>query len=239
MASFGQLTLIVLAGLAGPLLSASRRVLVPVVVGELLAGIALGHSGAGLIKSEDPTIAFLGNIGFAMLMLGAGMHVPLRAKGLLGAVRQASVAVLASAVLAAAGGVAIARMLDLGHPAVWAILLATGSAAIVLPALQEAGVSADKALLAMAWATVADIATIVAVPLVLRPSHALRAGLGALAVAGGALLVLGIARVLAREHQVPGSGSPRRSACGPSTSGSRSCSCSACARSPNGSGRAS
>ena len=202
MASFGQLTLIVLAGLAGPLLSASRRVLVPVVVGELLAGIALGHSGAGLIKSEDPTIAFLGNIGFAMLMLGAGMHVPLRAKGLLGAVRQASVAVLASAVLAAAGGVAIARMLDLGHPAVWAILLATGSAAIVLPALQEAGVSADKALLAMAWATVADIATIVAVPLVLRPSHALRAGLGALAVAGGAVLVLGIARVLAREHEV-------------------------------------
>ena len=109
---------------------------------------------------------------------------------------------LASAVLAAAGGVAIARMLDLGHPAVWAILLATGSAAIVLPALQEAGVSAEKALLAMAWATVADIATIVAVPLVLRPSHALRAGLGALAVAGGAVLVLGIARVLAREHEV-------------------------------------
>ena len=109
---------------------------------------------------------------------------------------------LASAVLAAAGGVAIARMLDLGHPAVWAILLATGSAAIVLPALQEAGVSADKALLAMAWATVADIATIVAVPLVLRPSHALRAGLGALAVAGGAVLVLGIARVLARGHRV-------------------------------------
>ena len=202
MASFGQLTLIVLAGLAGPLLSSSRRVLVPVVVGELLAGIALGHSGAGLIKADDPTIAFLGNIGFAMLMLGAGMHVPLRAEGLLGAVREASVAVLASAVLAAVGGVAIAHMLDIGHPAVWAILLATGSAAIVLPALQEAGVSAERALLAMAWATVADVATIVAVPLVLRPSHALRAGLGALAVAGGAVLVLGISRLLAHKHEV-------------------------------------
>ena len=202
MASFGQLTLIVLARLAGPLLSSSRRVLVPVVVGELLAGIALGHSGAGLIKADDPTIAFLGNIGFAMLMLGAGMHVPLRAEGLLGAVREASVAVLASAVLAAVGGVAIAHMLDIGHPAVWAILLATGSAAIVLPALQEAGVSAERALLAMAWATVADVATIVAVPLVLRPSHALRAGLGALAVAGGAVLVLGISRLLAHMHEV-------------------------------------
>jgi Kef-type K+ transport system membrane component KefB len=202
MASFGQLTLIVLAGLAGPVLSSRRGMLVPVVVGELLAGIALGHSGFGLIKSEDPTIAFLGTIGFAMLMLGAGMHVPLRAKGLIGAVRQASVAVLASAVLAAVGGFAIARLLDIGHPAVWAILLATGSAAIVLPALQEAGVSAEKALLAMAWATVADVATIVAVPLVLNPSHALRAGLGALAVTGGAVLVLGIARVLAREDEI-------------------------------------
>ena len=202
MASFGQLTLIVLAGLAGPVLSSRRGMLVPVVVGELLAGIVLGHSGFGLIKSEDPTIAFLGSIGFAMLMLGAGMHVPLRAQGLSGAVRQASVAVLASAVLAAAGGFAIAHLLDIGHPAVWAILLATGSAAIVLPALQEAGVSADKALLAMAWATVADIATIVAVPLVLNPSHALRAGLGALAVTGGAGLVLGVARVLAREEEI-------------------------------------
>ena len=47
MASFGQLTLIILAGLFGPLLSSSRRFLVPVVVGELLAGIALGNTGAG------------------------------------------------------------------------------------------------------------------------------------------------------------------------------------------------
>ena len=88
--------------------------------------------------------------------------------------------------LAVAGGFAIADVLDVGHPAVWAILLATGSAAIVLPALEEAGVSGDRALLAMAWATVADVATIVAVPLVLNPSKAVRAGLGALAVAGGA-----------------------------------------------------
>jgi Kef-type K+ transport system membrane component KefB len=73
--------LIVLAGLAGPLLSSSKRILIPVVVGELLAGIALGKTGAGLVKADDPTIAFLGNLGFAMLMLVAGMHVPLRTAG--------------------------------------------------------------------------------------------------------------------------------------------------------------
>jgi Kef-type K+ transport system membrane component KefB len=202
MASFGQLTLIILAGLCGPLLSASRRVLVPVVVGELLAGVALGKTGAGLVKANDPTISFLGNIGFAMLMMVAGMHVPLRDRALVGSLGRGAVAVAASAALGLGGGLVIAHALGIGHPAVWAILMATGSAAIVLPALQEAGVGGDRALLAMAWATVADVATIVAVPLVLNPSKAVRAGLGALAVAAGAVAVLLIARFLAGEKRV-------------------------------------
>jgi Kef-type K+ transport system membrane component KefB len=202
MPSFGQLTLIIVAGLFGPLLASSRRVLIPVVVGELLAGVALGKTGAGLVKADNPTIAFLGDIGFAVLMMVAGMHVPLRNRALLGSLRLALVAVLASAALGAAGGVVIDRTLDVGHPAVWAVLLATGSAAIVLPALQEAGVSAERAILAMAWATVADVATIVAVPLVMNPPKAVHAGLGALAVAGGAVVVLLVARLLAREGQI-------------------------------------
>jgi Kef-type K+ transport system membrane component KefB len=202
MASFGQLTVIVLAGLFGPLLSASRRFMVPVVVGELLAGIALGKTGAGLIKPGDPTIAFLGNIGFAVLMMVAGMHVPLRNRALLNSLGRGLVAVAVSAVLGVGGGLLIAHALGIGHPAVWAILLATGSAAIVLPALEEAGITADRAVLAMAWATVADVATIVAVPLALNPSHAVRAGLGALAVAGGGVVVLLAARLLARERRV-------------------------------------
>src|ERR1700746_1621205 len=97
MPSFGQLTLIVLAGLAGPLLSSSRRIVIPVVVGELLAGIALGKTGAGLIKADNVAIAFLADIGFAVLMMGAGMHVPLRNKSLLGSLRRGSLAVAASA----------------------------------------------------------------------------------------------------------------------------------------------
>jgi Kef-type K+ transport system membrane component KefB len=202
MASFGQLTLIILAGLCGPLLSSSARVMIPVVVGELLAGVVLGKTGAGLVKADDPTIAFLANIGFAVLMMVAGMHVPLRNRALLGSLRRGVVAVVASAVLGGGGGLAIAHGLGIGHPAVWAILLATGSAAIVLPALQEAGVGADRALLAMAWATVADVATIVAVPLVLNPSRAVRAGLGALAVAAGAVVVLLVARSLGRDARV-------------------------------------
>jgi Kef-type K+ transport system membrane component KefB len=202
MPSFGQLTLIILAGLAGPLLSSSRRVVIPVVVGELLAGVALGNTGAGLVKADNTTIAFLGDVGFAVLMMGAGMHVPLRNKELVRCLGRGAVAVAISAGLGVGGGMLIAHGLGFGHPLVWAILLSTGSAAIVLPALEEAGVSSDKAILAMAWATVADVATIVAVPLVMNPSKAVHAGLGALAVAGGGLLVLGIARALQHERVV-------------------------------------
>jgi Kef-type K+ transport system membrane component KefB len=202
MPSFGQLTVIILAGLGGPLVSASSRIVIPVVVGELLAGIALGKTGAGIIKAGDPTIAFLGDIGFAVLMMVAGMHVPLRNRALSRSLGRGAVAVAVSTALGLGGGLAIAHGLGVGHPAVWAILVATGSAAIVLPALQEAGVTGDWALLAMAWATVADVATIVAVPLVLNPSQALRAGLGALAVAAGALVVLLAAQLLTRAHGV-------------------------------------
>jgi Kef-type K+ transport system membrane component KefB len=202
MISFGTLSLIILAGLAGPLLSASRRVVIPVVVGELLAGVALGKTGAGLINASNPTISFLGDVGFAVLMMVAGMHVPIRNRALLGSLGKGAIAVVASAAMGVGVGLAIAHGLGIGHPAVWAILLATGSAAIVLPTLEEANVGADRALIAMAWVTVADIATIVAVPLVLTPSKALRAALGALAVAGGAVVVLLLARGIAREQQV-------------------------------------
>jgi Kef-type K+ transport system membrane component KefB len=91
------------------------------------------------VRDANATIDFLGNLGFAVLMMVAGMHVPLRNRALLASLRLAIVAVLVSAVLGAVGGAAIAQALDLCHAAVWAVLLATGSAAIVLPALQEAG----------------------------------------------------------------------------------------------------
>ena len=202
MASFGQLTLIILAGLLGPLVSASKKVSIPVVVGELIAGVGLGKTGAGLIKADNTTIAFLGNMGFAVLMMGAGMHVPLRNRALVKSLGRGAIGVVAAVVIGLGGGFLIANGLGFGHPAIWAVLLATGSAAIVLPALEEAGVDADRAILAMAWATVADVSTIVAVPLVMQPSRAVHAALGALAVTAAAIAVLLLARVLARAGAV-------------------------------------
>ncbi len=54
----------------------------PVVVGELLAGIFLGKTGINAIDPGNPTLSFMAEIGFAMLMFAVGMNVPLRDQGM-------------------------------------------------------------------------------------------------------------------------------------------------------------
>ncbi len=199
--SFGVLALIVLAGLAGPLLSSGRRALVPVVVGELAAGVIIGRSGFGWLDPGEPTTAFLAEVGFAMLMFVAGMHVPLRQPGLLSGVRRGGLAAVIAGVLAPIGGIAVAQASGTHHAAIYALLLASGSAAILLPALQEQALLDDpRALTVMAQVALADIAAIVLLPLVLEPGHALRATEGGLLVA---LCVLALYAVVRAVHHRP------------------------------------
>ncbi len=199
--SFGVLALIVLAGLAGPLLASGRRSLVPVVVGELAAGVIIGRSGFGWLDPAEPTTAFLAEVGFAMLMFVAGMHVPLRQPGLGSGVRRGGLAAILVALLSVPAGLAIASVSGMHHAAIYALLLASGSAAILLPALEEQGLLGDRhALTVMAQVAFADIAAIVLVPLVLQPSRARNAALGGLLIAA---CVLGLYCVVRLIHHRP------------------------------------
>ena len=195
--TFGVLALIVLAGLAGPLLAAGKRPLFPVVVGELAAGVVIGTSGFRWLDPAEPTTAFLAQIGFAMLMFAAGMSVPLDQPGLTSGLRRGGLAAVIAALLAVPFGIVASRATGAHHAAVYALLLASGSAAILLPALKEHALMGDpRALTVMAQVALADIAAIVSIPLVLRPGHALRAGLGGLLVAACVLLLYGVTRLL-------------------------------------------
>jgi Kef-type K+ transport system membrane component KefB len=201
--SFGILALIVCVGLLGPLLSASRPQLLPVVVGEIVAGIAIGRTGFGWLDTTNATVAFLGQVGFAMLMFAAGMNVPLRNRALLGSIRRGTIAAVVAAVLAVPGGFLLSRFQGADHPAVFALLLATGSAAVVLPIFDEAGLlDRPPALTVLAQVTVADVASIAVLPLVLQPSRATRSVLGTLAVVGCALAVLAVATAMRRRGVV-------------------------------------
>jgi Kef-type K+ transport system membrane component KefB len=200
--SFGILALIVLAGLAGPALTAGRPA-IPVVVGELLAGVVVGRSGAGWIDPGQPTIAFLAEIGFAMLMFTAGLHVPLRQPGIRVSAGRGGLAALVAATLAVPAGLLIAALTTGGHAAIYVVLLASGSAAVVGPALDERRLlRRHDALTVLAQVAIADVAAIVAVPLVLQPEDARRAILGSLLVAGCAVGVWRVALLVPSRGRV-------------------------------------
>ena len=168
----------------------------PVVVGEIFAGVILGRSGLDVVDVDNATLSFLAEAGFAMLMLTVGMHVPLRDRRLRRALGPGALAAGVAAIAAPLGGLVVAELTGTGHIAVYAVLLASGSAAIVLPMLQERKLDGPEALVVIAQVTVADVAAILAVPLALQPSRAANAAVGGLLIAGCALILFFVARSL-------------------------------------------
>lgn len=176
--SFGTLALVGLCGLCGPLLSASARGAIPVVVGEIAAGVVVGDTGLRAIDTTNATLTFLSSIGFAMLMLSVGINIPLHDPRIRSALGRGALAAAIVALLAVGAALLVSRIGGAGHPAVFAVLIATGSAAIVLPVVQERRLESAAVLIVIAQVTVADIATTIAIPFVLRPSQAGRVATG-------------------------------------------------------------
>jgi Kef-type K+ transport system membrane component KefB len=196
MIGFGTLAVFALAGLAGPLLGLSRRWFVPLVAGEIVAGVLVGPHVIGAVDPKSPTVAFLAEVGFAMLMLSVGMHLPLREPRLLGSLRTGAALAAIVGALAVPAGLLAAAIAGDSHAAIYAVVLASGSVAVLLPALQEAGVDGRAALPVMVQATIADVVAILAIPIVLQPSRFSHALIGSALVAGAAALVVLAARAL-------------------------------------------
>lgn len=184
-----QLALICLVALLGPLLSLSRSVRVPVVIGELLVGLALGATGLRLLDTRDPTFAFLADIGFGLVMFIAGTHVPMRDPALRSGARVGLLRAAAVAVLALPAGFAIAHVFGTGHGLLYAVLLASSSASIVMPAIAELPLTTPAIVTMLPQLAIADAACIVLLPLVIDPAHVGRAALGGIAVIAAAAVV--------------------------------------------------
>jgi len=184
---FADLALIGLVGLAGPLLALPKRWKIPVVVGQLLAGLAIGRSGFELVDSGDPTFSFVAEVGFALVMFVVGTHLPVRDSRLRPALRIAVLRVLGTAVLAVGAGLALSLLTDAHHAALYAVLMASSSAVLALPALGRLHDPGPAVLAFLAQVAVADAVAIVALPLVIDPTHVGRAAVGAAAVVAAAL----------------------------------------------------
>jgi len=187
------MALIVGVGLLGPALSARARWRVPVVIGELGAGILIGNSGLRLIDPGNPSLVLLATIGFGLTMVLVGSQIPVRAlsirspetgRGLAGA----AVAGVVAAVL----GVALAAVAGTGHGALYAVVLASSSAAVVLPMLASVGVGASVVGQLTVQIAIADIVCIVALPFTSAGANAGASALGVvvIAAASAALVVL-------------------------------------------------
>ncbi|GAA1448865.1 cation:proton antiporter [Leifsonia poae] len=187
--SFSLLALIVLVGLLGPLLALRSGWRIPVIVGELVGGLLIGASGFGLVDASNNEFRLLADIGFGLTMVVVGSQIPVRDVAARAALRRGIAGAAVVGTAAAIGGIALAALFGTGHAAVYAVVIASSSAAIVLPMLQSVGVRRATVGQLMAQIAVADIACIVILPIVAAPGRAGLAALGAAVIAVAALLL--------------------------------------------------
>ncbi|MEA5457009.1 cation:proton antiporter [Sinomonas sp. JGH33] len=185
--SFAELSLICLVAILGPLLAARRTWHLPLVLGELLAGVVVGRSVLGWVNSDNETLKFLADIGFALMMFVSGTHVPIRDRTIRAAVGKGTLRVLITAAAAAALGTGIALLFGLANAPLYAVLMASSSAALVLPIMDSLKFKGPSVLELTASVALADVAAIVALPLAIDPSHAGPKAIGAAAVAACAV----------------------------------------------------
>ena len=138
--------LLIVVGLAAltPVLLARFKA-IPVVVGEILAGVLIGKSGLGLVH-EELTLELLAEIGFAFLMFLSGLEInfsmlfnpsnrPQR-RGL-SPLWTASLTFLISVMLAVLFSFVIVSRNLARDPWMMALILSTTSLGIVVPVLKE------------------------------------------------------------------------------------------------------
>jgi Kef-type K+ transport system membrane component KefB len=196
--SFATLALISLVAIVGPLLALPRRWHLPVMLGELAAGIVLGPTGTGRLQAHNETFTFLADIGFALIMFVVGSQVPVRDGSLRTALRIGVLRAVGVGVLSVLLALVVAKIFGTGHAALYAVLMASSSAALILPIVDSLGLGGRPVLQMLPQVAVADTVCIVALPLAIDPGHAGRSALGALAVLACAAVVFVILRYLER-----------------------------------------
>ena len=123
--SFATLALIGSIALLGPLLALPQRWHLPVLIGELAAGVAFGETGLRVLHARNGTFTFLADIGFGLIMYVAGSRVPVRDPRLRTQLKIGAIRAVGIGAVAVVLGVALAAMFNTGHAALYAVLIAS------------------------------------------------------------------------------------------------------------------
>ncbi|MCD7102101.1 cation:proton antiporter domain-containing protein [Pseudoclavibacter sp. 13-3] len=199
---------ITVVALLGPMLSWVTRWRTPVLVGQILGGLLIGGTGLGWVDASDSMFTLLADLGFALTMFVAGSQIPVRNpelrpllwKGLLRAAAVASAALALGAIIS----------LTLHSPdwLIYAVVLGSSSAALALPAMAQARLTGPAVTATMAQIAIADVASIVLLPLAIDTGRALLTIVGALALCvltAGVVVALRVLRrrgMLREAHRV-------------------------------------
>jgi len=152
--SFTPLLIVIFLAFAVPMLLARfKRLRLPIVVGELIAGIIVGRSGFAWVEHHDPVLDLLAEFGFVFLMFLSGMEIDFSSLGALGMKKseggkmkwgplQLGLVSFAFTLLFSAGiGYLFYHFNFVQNPWMMALILSTTSLGIVVPVLKEKGIS--------------------------------------------------------------------------------------------------
>lgn len=143
--SFATLALISAIALIGPVLAARRGLPILVVVSELAVGVVLGSTGFGLLDPADPTFGLFAEIGFALVMFIAGSNVPLRDAAVRRGFGAGALRAVIVGALAVPLGFGVAALFGSEHGFLFSVVIASSSAAFIVPAITGRGGDVDDA----------------------------------------------------------------------------------------------
>ncbi|MGO2654608.1 MAG: cation:proton antiporter [Pseudoclavibacter sp.] len=199
---------ITVIALLGPVLSWVTRWRAPVLVGQILGGLLIGSAGLGWVDAGDSMFTLLADLGFALTMFVAGSQIPVRNPELRPLLLKGLIRAAAVAVAALALGALISLTLHSPDWLIYTVVLGSSSAALALPAMAQARLTGPAVTATMAQIAVADVASIVLLPLVMDTGRALLTIVGALALCAltaGVVLALRMMRrrgMLSEAHRV-------------------------------------
>jgi Kef-type K+ transport system membrane component KefB/Trk K+ transport system NAD-binding subunit len=149
------LIVIFLAFLVPIVLSRFRKFRLPIVVGEIIAGIIIGRSGLGWVQHHEVVLDLLAELGFVFLMFLSGMEIDFSNLGLFtnkqksenqpaSPIHLAAISFLLTLVLSTLIGLAFTGAGLASSPWMIALILSTTSLGVVVPVLKEQGLSSGR-----------------------------------------------------------------------------------------------
>ncbi len=180
------LIVLFLAFLVPITLSRFKKFRLPIVVGEILAGILIGRSGFGWVQHHDVVLDLLAELGFVFLMFLSGMEIDFSNLGLFKSnkkranqpsspIRMGVLSFLITLTLSTIIGFAFTRANLASSPWMIALILSTTSLGVVVPVLKEQGLSNGRyGQTLLIAALIADFVTMLLITVVVAAlSHGL------------------------------------------------------------------